>query len=197
MYLRGKKFQIRSDHQVLRWLRTFKEPEGQLARWQDMLADFDFEVVYRLGEKHSNADALSRIPMREIHASAECIVVGVDAISIHSAQSNWAQAQAQDPATTLVYNRQLHGRRKPSAQEMSSQCREAHIPWSFWDRLFLRNNVLFFQYDDTSPVRLVFPPSGTKGTLTELHQQLGHAGQDKTEKAARERFWTPKMYDNP
>ncbi len=71
LYLRGKKFQIRSDHQALRWLRTFKEPEGQLARWQEMFADFDFEIVYRPGEKHSNADALSRIPMREIYSCAE------------------------------------------------------------------------------------------------------------------------------
>ncbi len=131
--------------------------------------------------------------MREIHASAECTTVGVDAISLHSAQSNWAQAQAQDPATTFVYDRQLHGQCKSSAQELNSQCREAHILWSFWDRLFLRDNVLFFQYDDTSPVRLVFPPSGPKGTLTELHQQLGHTGQDKKEKAARKRFWTPNL----
>ncbi len=71
--------------------------------------------------------------------------MGGDAISLHSAQSNWAQAQSQDPATSLVYDRQLHGQRKPRAQEMSSQCREAHTLWSFWDRLFLRDNVLFFQ----------------------------------------------------
>ncbi len=67
---------------------------------------------------------------------------------------------------------------------------------------FPRDNVLFFQYDDNSPVRLVLPPSGTKGTLTKLHQQLGHAGQDKMEKAARKIFWMydkmyGKMYDKP
>ncbi len=134
-----------------------------------MLADFDFDVVYRPLEKHTNADALSRIPVREICTCVECPAVGVDAISLHTAQSNWAQAQAQDPATSLVYDRQLHGQRETSAQEMSSQSREAHTLWSFWDRLFLRDNVLFFQYDDNSPVRLVLPPSGTKDTLRELH----------------------------
>ncbi len=76
-----------------RWLRTFKEPEGQLARWQEMLTNFDFEVVYRPGEKHSNADALQRIPMRELHACAKCTAVGVNALSRQSSQSNWAQAQ--------------------------------------------------------------------------------------------------------
>ncbi len=157
-----------------------------------MLADFDFDVVYRPGEKYTNADALLRIPMREIHACVECAAVGVDAISLHT-QSSWAQAQAQDPATSLVYDRQLHGQRKTSAQEMSSQSREAHTLWSFWDRLFQRDNVLFFQYDDNFPVRLVLPPSCTKDTLRELHQQFGHTGQDKMEKAARKRFWTPNL----
>ncbi len=55
------------------------------------------------------------VTLREIHACAECTAVGVDAIPLHSAQSNWAQAQAQDPATSLVYDRPLHGHRKPSA----------------------------------------------------------------------------------
>ncbi len=81
--------------------------------------------------------------------------MGVDATSLHAAQSNWAQAQAQGPATSLVYDRPLHGQRKPSAQEMSSQSREAHTLWSFLDRLFLRENVLFVQYENNYLVRLV------------------------------------------
>ena len=44
------------------WLRNFKEPEGQLARWLERLEEFQFEIVHRKGKVHSNADALSRIP---------------------------------------------------------------------------------------------------------------------------------------
>ncbi|KAL5466930.1 hypothetical protein EMCRGX_G031093 [Ephydatia muelleri] len=32
-YLLGRKFILRTDHGSLVWLRNFKEPEGQLARW--------------------------------------------------------------------------------------------------------------------------------------------------------------------
>ena len=32
-YLLGRHFTLRSDHGSLTWLRNFKEPEGQLARW--------------------------------------------------------------------------------------------------------------------------------------------------------------------
>ncbi len=53
VYLRGKMFQIGTDHQALFRLQTFKESEGQLERWQEILADFDFDIVYRPGEKHA------------------------------------------------------------------------------------------------------------------------------------------------
>ncbi len=44
---------------------TLKRPEGQLARWLTSLAEYTFEIVHREGRKHSNADALSRIPCRQ------------------------------------------------------------------------------------------------------------------------------------
>ena len=39
---------------------NFNEPEGQVARWLESLAEYDFEIEHRSGKKHQNADALSR-----------------------------------------------------------------------------------------------------------------------------------------
>ena len=61
-YLIGKKFKVRTDHSALQWLRTFKEPVGQVARWIERLAEYDIEIVYRPRQRHANADALSRYP---------------------------------------------------------------------------------------------------------------------------------------
>ena len=61
-YLLGRRFTLCTDHGSLVWLRNFKEPEGQLARWLEKLQEFDFSVVHRPGRKHTNADALSRRP---------------------------------------------------------------------------------------------------------------------------------------
>ncbi len=60
-YLYGKKFTLRTDHGSLRWLYNFKDVQGQLARWIEILSTFDFEISHRPGTQHRNADALSRI----------------------------------------------------------------------------------------------------------------------------------------
>ena len=59
-YLLGRHFILRTDHGSLQWLYNFREPEGQMARWLELLQEFDFEVIHRSGRCHTNADALSR-----------------------------------------------------------------------------------------------------------------------------------------
>ena len=62
VYLLGRSFLIRTDHQALKWLLTMKEPKSRNARWIETLSEFNFTVDHRAGEKHGNADALSRCP---------------------------------------------------------------------------------------------------------------------------------------
>ena len=59
-YLYGRQFVLRTDHVAIRWLKHFKEPTGQLARWLERLSAYDFIVQHRLEQKHLNADALTR-----------------------------------------------------------------------------------------------------------------------------------------
>lgn len=59
-YLLGRKFCVRTDHQALVWLFSLKEPSGKIARWVEILAQFDMEIEYRAGKKQAHCDALSR-----------------------------------------------------------------------------------------------------------------------------------------
>ena len=61
-YLLGRRFVVRSDHQALKWLFTLKEPKDRVARWIEILSAYSFEIEYRPGVKHGNADTLSRCP---------------------------------------------------------------------------------------------------------------------------------------
>ena len=60
-YLLGRKFLVRSDHQALRWLFSLREPKDRIARWLETMSAFEkFPIEYRPGNKHGNADAMSR-----------------------------------------------------------------------------------------------------------------------------------------
>lgn len=61
-YLLGRIFTVRTDHSSLTWLLKFKDPQGQLARWMEELSQYNMVVQHRSGNKHGNADALSRRP---------------------------------------------------------------------------------------------------------------------------------------
>ena len=60
-YLLGRRFTLHMDHGSLTWLQHFKNPEGQLARWLELLQEYDFTIVHRSGKQHVNADSLSRL----------------------------------------------------------------------------------------------------------------------------------------
>ena len=59
-YLYGQEFLVRTDHASLQWLCSFWEPEGQIARWLQILGEYSFKVIHRAGKRHHNADGLSR-----------------------------------------------------------------------------------------------------------------------------------------
>ena len=58
----GQRFIVHTDHSALQWLLNFRNPEGQVARWLETLQGYDFTVEHRPGSKHTNADAMSRLP---------------------------------------------------------------------------------------------------------------------------------------
>lgn len=61
-YLYGRRFSVVTDHQALTYIKTAKDRHGQLHRWAILLQEYDFDVTYRPGKTHINADVLSRTP---------------------------------------------------------------------------------------------------------------------------------------
>jgi len=59
-YLLGNEVILRTDHHSLKWLKTFKRPEGILARWIETLSEFSYSIEHRSGRLHCNAYGVSR-----------------------------------------------------------------------------------------------------------------------------------------
>ena len=61
--LLAQEFTVTTDHFALKWLMNFKNLEGQLARWVEILSQFNMVIEHKPGRHHQNADALSRRPV--------------------------------------------------------------------------------------------------------------------------------------
>jgi hypothetical protein len=61
-YVAGTPVTIRTDHSSLTWLKSFKNPENQMARWFEELSQYDITLQHHSGSKSGNADTLSRRP---------------------------------------------------------------------------------------------------------------------------------------
>ena len=71
-YLLAREFDVRVDHRALLFLESAKEPIGQAARYLDFMSQFKYNIAYRPGEKHGNADALSRRSPCDVDEGEPC-----------------------------------------------------------------------------------------------------------------------------
>jgi hypothetical protein len=63
-YLLGKNFTLLTDHSALRWLFNHKGDNTQLLQWSLVLQEYyPFDIDWRPGKQHGNADCLSRYPL--------------------------------------------------------------------------------------------------------------------------------------
>ncbi|GBG77968.1 hypothetical protein CBR_g25899 [Chara braunii] len=59
-FLLGRFFYLRTDHQILKWIKTQPALSDALKRWIEVIDQYDFKLEYLKGEYNKVADALSR-----------------------------------------------------------------------------------------------------------------------------------------
>ena len=203
-YLLGRHFTLRTDHGSLNWLRNFKEPEGQLARWLEQLEEYDFSIVHRPGRKHGNADALSRQPCqqcgREEFTAAPVTPVGTIQL-LNQETSDIYRAQLADPIISPVLQaKQKNERRHP--KETNHYPPATRRLFQLWDQLQISNGLLWriFETEDgsSSTLQLVVPSSLKEDVLNEVHAGVSgaHLGQEKTMARLKERFYWPGQWND-
>ena len=75
-FLLGAKFVLRTDHAALSYLKRTPHPVAQSARYLNTLAEYEYDLQYRPGDLHRNADALSRRPCHRDASPPLCVKCG-------------------------------------------------------------------------------------------------------------------------
>ena len=200
-YLIGREFVLRTDHAPLRWLRSFKSPEGQVARWLEVLDTYHFKLVHRPGKQHLNADAMSRGPCHQCEGPHQGEKIRmrkpqpdrVQAVRTRSSQpqtmdpsaSNWLNtqttnlgdlktAQLTDPVLSRVY-KWVEQHDRPLFENISGEGRETKFYWSQFPNLLLINGVLVRRLEGSQGVirqQILVPDDMRKTVLHECHEAL-------------------------
>lgn len=212
-YLLGREFLLRTDHSSLRWLHNFSGLEGQLARWLEQLANFQYKIIHRPGKQHANADALSRLPGsgsggnregdRNCQSEVQVRVVseadGMGGIiqERQEIEDDLVKAQQEDPnihLLILLKNRSGNDYREAELNPALVK----YLP--VWDQLQIQNQRLVrippVNSDAASAVQVVLPRSLVPGVLSMLHNTStgGHLGIHKLQAKVKDRFYWPGWF---
>ena len=155
-FLLGRPFVLRTDHGSLTWLKNFKEPEGQMARWLERLQEFDFTIEHRQGKKHTNADSLSRFPCSQCGRETHNQPIVVASTFLSDNVNTLKQLQLDDPTISPVLKSMLKCE-KPSNSVIRSMGRDTQRLYQIWDQLVVQDDKLYRQFQ---------PPGNNSATPT-------------------------------
>ena len=200
-YLLGRRFTLWTDHGSLTWLKNFKEPEGQLARWLERLQEFDCEISHRRRRKHTNADALSRRPCRQCGRESHSEEPTVSAVVLATPEAEHRKSQLEDDLIG-PFLRAKEANKKPGQREAQAMSPSARRLSQIWDQLVIHEDLLYRRYASPANgdilLQLVVPKSQRADVLRDLHEGVlgGHLGQDKTLGKVKERFYWPGYHND-
>ena len=190
-YLLHRRFIWRTDHAGLQYLRTMDPPEGMVGRWLQVLAHYDFDIQYRPGPKHGNADALSRIE----HAPE--VAETFDEGGLCAISPTWAvppkemlHHQEADPDLRVV--RQWLSDGAVSKAEMTAGSTALKTYGQVFDQLHLDHDRLICRTKDDTPLVCV-PLALIPRVIRHAHMVGGHQASEATAQRLRQRCYFPSF----
>lgn len=214
-YLLGKEFILRTDHNSLRWLHNFQGLEGQLARWVEQLASFQYKIVHRPGKLHANADALSRLPafsgrglglaegktkllVPPAQGQTVCVVQeggGGAKITKSCVEDALVKAQGEDPELQLLIGFKKKGLDLPGDANL-----QKYAP--VWSQMCMKDSRLVrippANSDAASQIQVILPRALVSQVLSQLHNTPsgGHLGVQKLQGKIKDRFYWPGWFND-
>lgn len=188
-YLRGAKLIIRTDHQALTFLKTWKMYSGRVTRWIMYLNQFDFKVEYVKGKDNIGPDVLSRYSYDTANVQDEKVncpeVAAFDIVGKHKTRVQLREIihnQHQDMFLREIIH--LLDRR--------SLTTENKVVNRYLRHYRLEEGKLYYTTGRNRTV-LAIPDNMTQDLIDFVHQEIGHGGGYKTLAAVKDRYFWPRM----
>jgi len=211
-YLLGHEFLLRTDHSALRWLKLTPEAIGQQARWLEKLEEYTFRIEHRPGNKHNNADGMSRIPCKQCHRidneteedlNRKEEIVGARAIHFSDKENNneWTEQRFRDLYEGDIELQDIYhllsNNQERVPWEVIQGCSQAtkHY-WQQWSRLKIVDGKLYRAWLSTNGIcqywQFIPPKELRNDLMKEVHSGLngGHTRVKKTKvKLQQKAYW--------
>ena len=181
-YLYGRKFLLVMDHKSLTTVLGPKSgiltlAAARLQRWALLLAAYQYDIEYRLTEKHANADCLSRLPIQ-----CEKLNEGIDEaklINLLQIESLPMDVDHVRKALSRVLQFVMTGwPEKPIAPEVTQYFNKRH-------EITVEDGCLLWG------ICVIIPTQLRERVLHELH--TGHPGIVRMKSLARLHVWWPNL----
>jgi transposase InsO family protein len=217
-FLVGKPFQLRTNHSALTWLNKARDPIGQIARWLEQLGEFTFEVQQRPGQRHGNADALSRrpCPLRSPCSACRPKIEGT-ALQCRAVKNphttgffdepagqppcwsveNLVRAQASDPDLAPLLAMGFPIGERPPYSAIAQLSSVSKSLWYQWERMYRQDGLVYRQWESPDGLtirgQLYVPSSHREELLNLVHSGMTgeHLGRLKTEEQVSRRAYWP------
>jgi hypothetical protein len=156
---------------------NYKNAEGQLARWLEVLSSYKMAIKHRPGSHHQNADALSCIPCKQCGFRSDWIdLAHVNTIATESLNNETAisiqQLQEKDRDLNIV-KKWLEKNERPSFCDIGKCGFVVKCLWSQWNYLRLKDSILYRESKDDGTLCVAIP-------FCERRRILQHSHDEKT-----------------
>ena len=209
-YLLGGHVILRTDHHSLKWLNTFKRPEGILARWIETFAEFNYTIEHRPGRLHSNVDGVCRQLCKQCWGKtaktpwvdeleraddlAEPLSVHTVTLIPEITDAKMIELQGEDLCLGQIIN-WMKADYEPTPDELRATPLEVRKLWSQRSQIELRDGLLVKQSGSTQGLQLVIPQVVRRKLFDNIHAGplAAHLGSEKIVSQMNQTYYWPSM----
>ena len=176
VYLKGRPFVFKTDHEPIRYLQTKARLSGRQARWLDLMQSYNYEVQHVPGKLNAAADALSRRPDHDPQLQ---VLRMEDSMTLQRIKDGYKE----DPFCRQLLDVHADGK-EPEDSKVSR----------FMD--LYRYDGDFLMWIGANQTRIMVPDAGTlRKDLVCCYHQNGHLGVEKTYSSLSKYLFWPRMHD--